>query len=186
MKQIIECVPNISEGRNQSIINNIVSSSNNIENAKIVDVDSGYDTNRTVITIVGKPEAVLKCAYNIINKSLELINLNKHTGTHARMGATDVCPIIPIENISMDECIELSKKLAKDVAEKLNLPVYLYEKSALSKERINLANIRKGEFELMHSKIKEKNGNLIMGKLQYIQRAVLLQLVREIFLWLII
>ena len=121
MKQIIECVPNISEGRNQSIINNIVSSSNNIENAKIVDVDSGYDTNRTVITIVGKPEAVLKCAYNIINKSLELINLNKHTGTHARMGATDVCPIIPIENISMDECIELSKKLAKDVAEKLSL-----------------------------------------------------------------
>tara|TARA_B000000557_G_scaffold126584_1_gene102631 strand:+ start:1356 stop:3026 length:1671 start_codon:yes stop_codon:yes gene_type:complete len=164
MKQIIECVPNISEGRNQSIINNIVSSSNNIENAKIVDVDSGYDTNRTVITIVGKPEAVLKCAYNIINKSLELINLNKHTGTHARMGATDVCPIIPIENISMDECIELSKKLAKDVAEKLNLPVYLYEKSALSKERINLANIRKGEFELMHAKIKEKKWKPDYGK----------------------
>ena len=156
MNQIIECVPNISEGRNQSVINSIISSSNNIENAKIVDVDSGYDTNRTVITIVGEPEPVLKCAYSIIKKSLELIDLNKHSGAHARMGATDVCPIIPIENITMDECVELTKRFSRDVAKKLHLPVFLYEKSAMNKERINLANIRKGEFELMKDKIKEK------------------------------
>ena len=154
MKKIIECVPNISEGKNKDIINKVLQDSNNVEFSQIVDVDSGYDTNRTVITIIGEPDAVLESAFLLIKSASELIDLNNHSGSHARMGATDVCPIIPVQNVTMEECIEYSKILAKRVDLELNIPVYLYEKSATKPERINLANIRKGEFELMSEKIK--------------------------------
>ena len=157
MEKIIECVPNISEGQNQKNIDIIVDIANSIDNCTVVDVDSGYDTNRTVITIVGEPSAVLKSAFLLIEKSIELIDLTKHKGTHSRMGATDVCPLIPIKNISMEECIELSNKLAKRVSSELSIPVFLYEKSARKEDRINLANIRKGEFELMPDKLKNNN-----------------------------
>ena len=156
MIKIIECVPNISEGRDKKTIDAIINASNNIERCKIVDVDSGYDTNRTVITIIGEPKAVLESAFQLIKKSIDLIDLNNHSGTHARMGATDVCPIIPVKNVTMEECIALSKTLAKKVSNDLKIPVFLYEKSAINNERINLANIRKGEFELMPEKLKEK------------------------------
>ncbi len=157
MKKIIECVPNISEGQNQKNIDIIVDIANSIDNCTVVDVDSGYDTNRTVITIVGEPSAVLKSAFLLIEKSIELIDLTKHKGTHSRMGATDVCPLVPIKNISMEECVELSNKLAKRVSSELSIPVFLYEKSARKEDRINLANIRKGEFELMPDKLKNNN-----------------------------
>ncbi|MAV64035.1 MAG: glutamate formimidoyltransferase [Candidatus Marinimicrobia bacterium] len=154
-KKIVECVPNFSEGRRQSIIAKISKQIDLIDGVKLLDVDMGYDTNRTVITFAGTPNEVVLAAFNAIKRASELIDMSKHKGEHLRMGATDVCPIIPVSNISMEECIELSKKLGKKIAKELSIPVFLYEKSASNKSRINLANIRSGEYEGMSQKIKE-------------------------------
>ena len=151
--KLIECVPNFSEGRNKDIINSITSEIISVSDVKLLDVDPGKDTNRTVVTFVGPPDAVIDAAYLAIKKASELIDMTKHLGEHPRMGATDVCPLIPIQNVSMEECINYSHKLAQKVSQKLNIPIYMYEQSASNKIRVNLANIRKGEYEGMKEKI---------------------------------
>lgn len=152
--RIVECVPNISEGRNKLIIDAVVDAIKNSGAVQVLDVDAGYDTNRTVITFVGSPEAVLEGAYACIKKSFELIDMSKHKGEHPRQGCTDVCPFIPVSEVSMKDCIELSKTLAKKVSEDFGIPIYLYGYSASNKEREDLAFVRKGEYESLKDKLK--------------------------------
>ena len=154
--KLIECVPNFSEGRDQDVINQITSEITSISTIKLLDVDPGKDTNRTVVTFVGPPEDVIEAAFLAISKASELIDMSNHKGAHPRMGATDVCPLIPIQGVSVDECISYSNKLAEKVAQKLKIPIFMYEKSSNKKDRQNLANIRKGEYEGMSEKLKDK------------------------------
>jgi len=154
--KIIECVPNFSEGNDDSVLNSITSAITSIDGITLLDVDPGKDTNRTVVTFVGEPKNVIDAAFGAIKIASKLIDMTKHKGQHPRMGATDVCPLIPIKNTTMEECVEYSKILAKKVAKELNIPIYLYENSATKKDRVNLSNIRSGEFEEMCDKIKEK------------------------------
>ena len=151
--RIVECVPNFSEGVNLETINKITNEIKLVSGIKLLDVDPGKDTNRTVVTFIGPPESVLEAAFNAIKKAAELIDMNKHKGEHPRMGATDVCPIIPIANISVEECIEYSRILAKKVGDELDISVFLYEESASTLDRKNLANIRKSEYEGMENKL---------------------------------
>ena len=155
--KLIECVPNFSEGRNKDTINQITSEISSVSNVKLLDVDPGKDTNRTVVTFAGHPDDVIEAAFLAISKASELIDMSKHEGAHPRMGATDVCPLIPIKGVSVDECIKYSHQLAKKVAQKLKIPIFMYEKSASSKSRENLAKIRQGEYEGMSDKLKMKD-----------------------------
>ena len=155
MKKLVECVPNFSEGRDKDVIHSIVKSMQLVENVKVLDVDSGKDTNRTVVTIVGDPMAVLESAFIGIKTASELIDMNKHQGTHPRIGATDVCPIIPVSEVSDEECINLTKTLGKRVGEELKIPIYLYEKSAQYKNRTKLPIIRSGEYEGLAKKLSD-------------------------------
>ena len=155
MKKLVECVPNFSEGRDKDVIESIVKSMELVENVKVLDVDSGKDTNRTVVTIVGDPMAVLESAFIGIKTASELIDMNKHQGTHPRMGATDVCPMIPVSEVSDEECINLTKTLGKRVGEELKIPIYLYEKSAQYKKRTKLPIIRSGEYEGLAKKLSD-------------------------------
>jgi len=155
MKKLVECVPNFSEGRDKDVIHSIVKSMQLVENVKVLDVDSGKDTNRTVVTIVGDPMAVLQSAFIGIKTASELIDMNKHQGTHPRIGATDVCPIIPVSEVSDEECINLTKILGKRVGEELKIPIYLYEKSAQYKNRTKLPIIRSGEYEGLAKKLSD-------------------------------
>jgi glutamate formiminotransferase/formiminotetrahydrofolate cyclodeaminase len=154
LKQIIECVPNFSEGRDKNIIAQITNTIESVAGAMLLHVDMGNATNRTVVTIGGEPEAVIEAAFLAIQKAAELIDMRKHSGEHPRMGATDVCPLVPVSNITMEECVELSIKLAKRVGEELLIPVYLYEESQPDKKRSNLSVIRGGEYEGFAEKIK--------------------------------
>lgn len=153
--KLVECVPNFSEGRDKSVIDAISKRIKSIEGVTLLDVDSGIDTNRTVTTFVGDPKSISIAAFEAIKIASDLIDMSKHHGSHSRIGATDVCPIIPISGISIKECIELSENLAKRVGEELNIPVFLYEKSAKDSNRANLANIRKGEYEGLSQKLKD-------------------------------
>ena len=153
--KLIECVPNFSEGCDKKILDAIAASICSVNNVTLLDVDPGAETNRTVFTLVGTPEAVIEAAFQAIKKAGELIDMTKHHGTHARMGATDVCPLIPISDVSMEECIEYSKTLGKRVGEELGIPVYLYEYSASKPEWKNLANVRKGEYEALPAKMQD-------------------------------
>lgn len=153
--KLLECVPNFSEGRNTKIIEQIVNEVKTTKGVTLLNVDPGKATNRTVVTFVGDPESVVKAAFKLIKKSCELIDMEKHSGEHPRMGATDVCPLIPVSNVTMKEAIESSRKLAEKVGKELDVPVYLYENSATKKDRINLANIRKGEYEGLENKLKD-------------------------------
>ena len=155
MKKLVECVPNFSEGREKDVIHSIVKSMQLVENVKVMDVDSGKDTNRTVVTIIGDPIAVLESAFIGIKTASELIDMNKHQGTHPRIGATDVCPIIPVSEVSDEECINLTKTLGKRVGEELKIPIYLYEKSAQYKNRTKLPIIRSGEYEGLAKKLSD-------------------------------
>lgn len=150
---IIECVPNISEGRNSDIIKQVTDEAANTEGVALLDVDPGKATNRTVITFVGNPEAVIEAAFRVIKKASELIDMTKHSGEHPRMGATDVCPLVPVSGITMEETVEFANKLAKRVGEELNIPAYLYEYAAKEDYRRNLADIRSGEYEGIADKI---------------------------------
>jgi glutamate formiminotransferase / formiminotetrahydrofolate cyclodeaminase len=154
MNQIVECVPNFSEGRDHNIINQITAAIESVEGVKLLNVDPGAATNRTVVTFVGSPQAVIDGAYAGIKKAAELIDMSKHKGEHPRMGATDVCPIIPIANITMEETVAYAKMLAEKVGKHLDIPVYLYEAAASSPERKNLATIRSGEYEGFAQKIQ--------------------------------
>ena len=155
MKKLIECVPNFSEGVDSAKIQSIVKAIKVIQGVTVLDVDPGKDTNRTVVTFVGNPESVLEAAFQGIKKASELIDMSQHKGTHPRMGATDVCPIIPISGVSIEECIEYSLKLGKRVGQDLKIPVFLYEKSARQPSRKNLATIREGEYEGLKKKLKD-------------------------------
>jgi glutamate formiminotransferase/formiminotetrahydrofolate cyclodeaminase len=153
MKQLIECVPNFSEGIDLNIINQITKEIESVDGVRLLNVDPGKATNRTVVTFVGEPQAVIDAAFLAIKKAGELIDMSKHKGEHPRMGATDVCPLIPIANISMEETVVYAKALAKRVGTELELPVYLYEEAQSDKSRSNLSVIRAGEYEGFAEKI---------------------------------
>ncbi len=153
MKQLIECVPNISEGRDKNIIDQVTAEIEKVEGVKLLDVDPGMTTNRTVITFVGEPEPVLEAAYRVVKKAAELIDMSQHHGAHPRQGATDVCPLIPVSNITMEEVVEYAHKLGKRLGEELNIPIYCYEEAAYIKERRNLAYCRTGEYESLASRL---------------------------------
>ncbi|MBF1465288.1 glutamate formimidoyltransferase [Prevotella pallens] len=146
-KQIIECVPNISEGRNKAIIKQVTDEIERVKGVKLLDVDPGEATNRTVITFVGSPDAVLEAAFQCVKKAAQLIDMRQHHGAHPRMGATDVCPLIPVAGITLEECAKLAHKLAERIANELKVPCYCYEAAARTPERRNLAICRKGEYE---------------------------------------
>ncbi len=152
--QLIECVPNFSEGVNAYIIRQITNEIESVAGVRLLNVDPGKSANRTVVTFAGEPEPVIKAAFLAIKKAGELIDMSKHKGEHLRMGATDVCPLIPLSNISMDETVAYAKKLAMRVGEELNIPVYLYEHAQTDKSRSNLSVIRAGEHEGFADKIK--------------------------------
>lgn len=146
-KRLISCIPNFSEGRNVEVIEKIAEAIRSVEQVKLLDVDAGRSTNRTVYTFVGEPEWVIEAAFRAIQVAAELIDMRKHHGEHPRMGATDVCPIVPIQNMTIQECVTFAHQLAKKVGETLNIPVYLYEYAATAEHRRNLASIRQGEYE---------------------------------------
>ena len=152
-KQIIECVPNFSEGRDMAVLSEIAEAIKGVDGVKLLDVDPGKATNRTVMTFVGEPAAVIEAAVQCIKRASELIDMSKHSGEHPRMGATDVCPLIPIANITMDEVVAWAHKLGKRVGEELNVSGYYYENAASRPERRNLATVRAGEYEGMANKI---------------------------------
>lgn len=154
-EKIVECVPNISEGRDPYIVAQCVNAVASVDGVKVLNYSSDYDHNRSVITFIGSPDGVIEAAVKLCEKACELIDLTKHQGEHPRMGAVDVCPFIPIKNISMNEVIEISKTAGRSIYEKTGIPVYMYEKSASSPERENLANVRKGQFEGLSEKTQD-------------------------------
>ncbi len=153
MKKLIECVPNFSEGRDMNVINQITAEIEKVEGVKLIDVDPGQATNRTVVTMVGTPDEVLEAAFNAIKKAQELIDMRKHSGAHPRFGATDVCPLVPVANISMEETAEFAHKLAKRIGEELEIPIYCYENAAKTPNRRNLAVCRAGEYEALGERV---------------------------------
>lgn len=155
MQKLIECVPNFSDGRDQNIIRQITDAIQSVEGASLLDVDPGASTNRTVVTFVSSPDSAAEAAFRAIKKAAELIDMRKHKGAHPRMGATDVCPFIPVSNVSWEEAIECANRLGKRVGEELKIPVYLYEKAAKDRLRSNLSVIRAGEYEGFFEKIKQ-------------------------------
>jgi len=157
MKRLIECVPNISEGRDKQKIEAISKIVETVEGVKLLDVDPGYATNRTVITFVGEPEKVIEAAFLLVKKAAELIDMSKHQGEHPRFGATDVCPLVPIANISMEDTAAFARKLAERIGNELEIPVYCYENAASEEKRKNLANCRAGEYEGLSKKLIDPN-----------------------------
>ena len=155
MQKLVECVPNFSEGRDQSVIRQITDAVESVEGVTLLDVDPGASTNRTVVTFVGNPDAAVEAAFRAIQKAAELIDMRKHKGAHPRMGATDVCPFIPVSNVTWEEAIECANRLGRRVGEELKIPVYLYERAAKNPARRNLAHIRAGEYEGFFEKIKQ-------------------------------
>ncbi|HOA19263.1 MAG TPA: glutamate formimidoyltransferase [Sedimentibacter sp.] len=156
MDRIIECVPNFSEGRNTEKIEKILDVFRGKKGVKLLDYSSDENHNRTVVTVVGEPEEIKKVMVEAIAKAVELIDLNYHQGQHPRMGAVDVVPFIPVRNVTVEEADKLAKDVAKEAADKYNLPFFLYEKSASAPHRENLANVRKGQFEGMKEKMKDE------------------------------
>lgn len=150
---LVECIPNFSEGRDPAVIESIANSIKAVEGVTLLDVDPGKATNRTVVTFVGEPEAVLEAAFQAIKTAAGLIDMRTHSGEHPRMGATDVCPFVPIANISMEEVAELSHRLGKRIGEELGIPVYMYEAAATTPKRRNLATVRAGEYEALEKKL---------------------------------
>jgi len=155
--KIVECVPNFSEGNDLEKIRAITDAAEEVDDVTLLDVDPGADTNRTVVTIVGSPEAVKESAFQAIAKAAEVIDMRTHEGTHARMGATDVCPFVPVSGVTMDDCVEYAKEVGEKVANELAIPVYLYEHAAATLERQNLAVVRAGEYEGLEEKLKDPN-----------------------------
>ena len=153
MAKIVECIPNISEGRNMEVVEAVLNEVRSTPGVTLLDHSSDPNHNRTVITFLGSPEGVAEAAVKLAKKAVELIDLNKHVGEHPRMGAVDVCPFVPVKEITTEECVELSKIVAKRIWEEAGMPVFLYEDSASAPHRVNLAAIRKGQFEGMAEKV---------------------------------
>src|SRR5437763_13067168 len=155
MEKLIECVPNFSEGRDEKIIRQITDAIKSTDGVSLLDVDPGATTNRTVVTFVGSPEAAVDAAFRGIKKAAELVDMRKHKGAHPRMGATDVCPFIPVSNVSWEEAIACAQQLGKRVGDELKIQVYLYEKAARDQSSSNLSIIRSGEYEGFSKIIKK-------------------------------
>lgn len=155
IKQLIECVPNFSEGRDMNVINQITDEIRNSAGVRLLDVDPGEATNRTVVTFVGEPDAVMEAAFRAVRKASQLIDMRQHHGAHPRSGATDVLPLVPVAGITLEECAELARKLAKRLADELEIPCYCYEAAALKPERKNLAVVRRGEYEAISERIND-------------------------------
>lgn len=155
IKKLIECVPNFSEGRDMGIIKQITDAAESVDGVRLLDVDPGAATNRTVVTFVGEPEQVMEAAFRAVRKASELIDMRNHHGEHPRMGATDVCPLVPIAGVTMEECVEYARSLARRIGDELGIPVFCYESAALSPERKNLAVCRAGEYEALAKRFAE-------------------------------
>ncbi len=155
MKKVIECVPNFSEGRDLAVIKQITNAIESVQGIRLLDVDPGESTNRTVVTFVGEPEAVKEAAFRGVQKAAELIDMSKHKGEHARFGATDVCPFVPVAGATMEECAEIAREVGKRIGEELGIPVYLYEHAANNPGRRNLADVRAGEYEALQERLAE-------------------------------
>jgi glutamate formiminotransferase len=155
MTSIVECVPNFSEGRDLRIVNGIAGAIASVQEVKLLSVEPDRDYNRTVVTFVGGPEAVVEAAFRATASAGDLIDMSRHTGEHPRIGATDVVPFVPVSGITMEECVRLARAFGKRVGEELRIPIYLYEEAATRPERKNLATIRKGEYEGLSAKIKD-------------------------------
>ena len=168
---LIECVPNFSEGRDKDVIDAIINSITSVDGVSLLDVDMGADFNRTVVTMVGGPEAVLEAAIKSTGVALELIDMSKHTGEHARMGAIDVVPFIPLSNSSMRECIDLSERYAKAVSENYGIPIFLYAESARNERRVKLPDIRKGEYEALKEKLSDPEWEPDFGPSEFLPRS---------------
>lgn len=153
--KIVESAPNFSEGRREEVVREIIAQAEGVKDVWILDWSMDTDHNRSVVTLVGAPEPLLEVLFRMTKKAAELIDMRNHKGEHPRMGATDVIPLVPVMNVTMEECVELSKQLGKRIGEELNIPVFLYERSATAPHRENLADIRKGEFEGFFEKIKD-------------------------------
>ncbi len=153
--QLVECVPNFSEGRNEKVIDAITDAIRAVSGVNLLDVDPGYSTNRTVVTFVGQPDQVVEAAYQAIMRAAQLIDMRKHRGEHPRMGATDVCPFVPVSGVSMAQCVELAQRLGERVGRDLGIPIYLYAEAAQKAERRSLADIRQGEYEALNEKMKD-------------------------------
>src|SRR5436190_21684840 len=171
MQKLIECVPNFSEGCDQNVIRQITDVIASVDGVSLLDVDPGASTNRTVVTLVGGPDAAVEAAFRAIKKASELIDMRKHKGAHPRMGATDVCPFIPVSEVSWDEAIACANKLGKRVGDELGIAVYLYEKAAKDPARSNLAVIRAGEYEGFGEKIKQAKWKPDFGPQEFNARA---------------
>ena len=154
--RIIECVPNFSEGKNKDVIKGIAAAAGKVQGARVLDVEWNASHNRSLMTIVGEPEAVYQAVWEAIKTATKLIDMRKHKGEHPRIGATDVVPFVPVSRMSIGECVKLAKKLGQQVARELKIPVYLYEDAATRPERVNLADVRKGEYEGLGVEIQTK------------------------------
>ncbi len=169
-KQLIECVPNFSEGRDMNIIKQITNEIESVEGVKLIDVDPGQATNRTVVTIVGTPDQVIEAAFRAIKKASEIIDMSKHKGAHPRFGATDVCPLVPVANITMDETVAYARKLAERIGKELQFPVYCYESAAFLAPRKNLAFCRSGEYEGLADKLTKPEWKPDFGPAKFVPR----------------
>jgi len=165
--KLIECVPNFSEGKDMAIIDQIAAVIKEVDGVKLLDVDPGSDTNRTVVTFIGSPEGVAEAAFQAIRKASEIIDMSKHKGAHARMGATDVCPFIPVSEVTIEDCVKVSEEVGERVARELDIPVYLYEHSARVEDRQNLAVIRAGEYEGLEEKLKNPHWKPDFGEAKF-------------------
>jgi glutamate formiminotransferase/formiminotetrahydrofolate cyclodeaminase len=170
MKKIIECVPNFSEGRDMSVIKQITDQMQSVDGVKLLDVDPGAATNRTVVTIAGEPEQVVEAAFRAIKKAMEVIDMSKHKGEHPRFGATDVCPLVPVANITMEETVAFARQLAERVGNELGIPVYCYENAAFTENRRNLANNRAGEYEGLPKKLSDPQWKPDFGPATFLPR----------------
>lgn len=171
MKKIIECVPNFSEGRDMAVIGKITAEIESVDGVKLLDVDPGRATNRTVVTFVGEPEAVVEAAFRAVRKASELIDMRKHRGEHPRMGATDVCPLVPVANIDMEEVIAYAHRLAARIGEELDIPVFCYEQAAMKPVRRNLANCRSGEYEGLEDRLRREEWKPDFGPARFNARS---------------
>lgn len=170
MKQIIECVPNFSEGRDMAVIQQITEQIKTVEGVRLLDVDPGAATNRTVVTIAGEPEQVIEAAFRAVKKAMEVIDMSKHSGAHPRFGATDVCPLVPIANITMEETVKYAHRLGERIGKELGIPVYCYEEAARIPERRNLAYCRSGEYEGLSQKLSDPSSKPDFGPAQFLPK----------------
>jgi glutamate formiminotransferase/formiminotetrahydrofolate cyclodeaminase len=171
VKQIVECVPNFSEGRDQALIKQITDQIEAVKGVKLLDVDPGADTNRTVVTFIGSPEAVQEAAFCAVRRAAELIDMSRHHGSHPRMGATDVLPFVPVAGVTMDDCVVFAKAVGQRIGEELQIPIYLYDYAASRPERRNLATIRSGEYEALPTKLADPNWQPDFGPATFNARA---------------